>query len=150
MDTYNEQQIKAKDKTLFAALGVIIIVVIALAIVGFLFLKPEPDLYQGKADATQVRISGKLPGRVAEIYVKEGQQVKAGDTLVRIHSTIVDAQLAQAQAMEQSAASQNKKIDAGTRKQIVNSAHDIWKQPLAAQGITKKTYERLQNLFTQG
>lgn len=150
MDTYNEQQIKAKDKTLFAALGVIIIVVIALAIVGFLFLKPEPDLYQGQADATQVRISGKLPGRVAEIYVKEGQQVKAGDTLVRIHSTIVDAQLAQAQAMEQSAASQNKKIDAGTRKQIVNSAHDIWQQALAAQGITKKTYERLQNLFTQG
>lgn len=149
MNTPDEQQIKAKEKTLLIALGSIVLFVLILAIVGFLFLKPEADIYQGQADATQIRISGKLPGRIAEFYVVEGQAVKTGDTLVRIHSPLVDAQLMEAQAMEQSVSSQNKKIDAGTRKQIVNAAHDLWQQALAAQGIAKKTYDRLQNLYTQ-
>lgn len=149
MDTPDEQQIKAKEKALLTAMAIIISVTIILAIVGFLLLKPAPDYYQGQADATQVRISGKLPGRVAEFYVVEGQKVKAGDTLVRIQSPLVDAQMMQAQAMEQSAASQNQKIDGGTRKQIVNAAHDIWQQAVAAEVITKKTYDRLENLYAE-
>ena len=80
-----------KDKLLILTLIAIIIVVAAIAVGGFLFLKPAPDTIQGQGEATEVRVSGKLPGRILEIYVEEGQHVKTGDTLVHIKSTLADA-----------------------------------------------------------
>lgn len=146
----NTIEIKSKDKSLIVALAIIIIVVICLGIVGFVFIRPAPDDIQGQADATAVRVSGKLPGRVAEFYVEEGQQVKKGDTLVRIHSSLVDAKLMQAEAMQSVATAQNQKVDAGTRIQIKNAAYDLWQQAIAAETITRKTFERMESLFKQG
>ena len=139
--------VSAKDRMLILTIVIILLILAAMAIVGFLFIKPGPDTVQGQADATEIRISGKLPGRVTEIFVEEGQRVKEGDTLVRIHSTLAEAKLYQAEAMENAASATNRKVDAGTRSQIINGAHDIWRQAQAATGITKKTYERMQNLL---
>ena len=139
-----------KERTLVATILIIILIIAALAVVGFLTIHQGPDTIQGQADATEIRISGKLPGRVAEIYVEEGQEVKAGDTLVRIHSSLVEARMAQAEAMESAARASDRKVDSGTRKQIVESAHDLWVQAQAALSISKKTYERLENLYNEG
>ncbi len=139
-----------KDRMLIFTIIVVLMVIAALAILGFLFIRQGPDTVQGMADATEIRISGKLPGRVAEIFVEEGTKVKAGDTLVRIHSSLADARLGQAEAMENAASAANRKVDAGTRSQIIAGARDIWMQAQAASGITKKTYERMQNLFEKG
>ena len=135
-----------KDRMLIFTIITILVILAALAIFGFLCIKQGPDTVQGQADATELRISGKLPGRVAEIFVEEGQHVKQGDTLVRIHSTLVDARLDQAEAMENAASATNRKVDAGTRSQIIAGAHDIWRQAQAATGIAKKAYQRMQNL----
>lgn len=142
--------VSAKDRMLILTIVIILLILAAMAIVGFLCIKQGPDTVQGQAEATEIRISGKLPGRVAEIFVEEGQAVKEGDTLVRIHSSLVDARLDQAEAMENAASATNRKVDAGTRSQIIKGAHDIWMQAKAASGITKKTYERMQNLYEKG
>lgn len=134
----NPEAVSKKDRMLILTIIIVLLVIAALAICGFLFIKQGPDTVQGQADATELRISGKLPGRVAEIFVEEGQKVKAGDTLVRIHSTLVDARLGQAQAMEQAASAANKKVDAGTRQQIISGARDLWIQAQAASGIAKR------------
>lgn len=138
-----------KDSSLLVTLAIVVVAVALIALVGFLFLKPAPEVVEGQADATSVRISGKLPGRVMEIYVEEGQDVKAGDTLIHIHSSLADAKLYQAEAMKNATAAQNKKIDAGTRKQIVQSAYDLWQQAVAARTIAEKTYNRMESLFKQ-
>ncbi len=111
---------------------------------------PEPQIIQGQAEATQVRVSGKLPGRVVEFMVEEGQHVLAGDTLVHIHSSLVEAKLSQAEAMETVAKAQNKKVDSGTRVELLNSAYDMWQQAQAGLTIAKKTYERMQSLYKKG
>ncbi|MDE6340440.1 MAG: biotin/lipoyl-binding protein, partial [Muribaculaceae bacterium] len=139
-----------KDKALILTVVLIIFILAALAIVGFICLKPGPDTVQGQGEATEIRVSGKLPGRVEEIYVEEGQHVKAGDTLVRIVSTLVEAKLEQAKAMESAAQAANAKVDAGTRPQIVQAAKELWVQAQAASGITKKTFDRMQTLFEKG
>lgn len=141
---------KKENKSLMGAFGIIIVVVALLAIVGFLFLKKPAEIIEGQADATAVRISGKLPGRVVKLYVQEGDNVKAGDTLVHIHSSLVDAKMEQARGMEVAANAMNQKVDAGTRVQIIQSAHDMWQQAEAAVGITKKTYDRMQTLYSEG
>lgn len=111
----------------------------------------RPDnMLEGQVEGTTVRISGKLPGRVMEFYAHEGDTVHAGDTLVRIHSALFEAQLMQAEAMQDVARQQNRKIDGGTRRQIVQGAYDLWQQAKAAEGITRKTYERLQRLYEEG
>ncbi len=143
-------QVSKKDRMLLITILVIVLIVAALAIVGFLCIKQGPDTVQGQGEATEVRISGKMPGRVAEIFVKEGDHVKAGDTLVHIHSTLVEARMNQAKAMETAASAANRKVDAGTRTQIISAARDLWTQAQAAAGITEKTYTRLQNLYAKG
>lgn len=148
--TADPVEVTAKDRSLILAVIVIFAVVVGLAIVGFLCIKQGPDTVQGQADATEVRISGKLPGRVVDLYVEEGQHVKAGDTLVHIHSSLAEAKLEQARAMEEVATANNRKVDAGTRSQIINTARDMWMQAKAASGITRKTYERMENLFGKG
>lgn len=143
----NTAPIRKKDGSLLSALAIIIVVAIVLALVGFLFLTPPAEVVEGQAEATSVRISGKLPGRVMEFYVHEGQQVKAGDTLVHIHSSLAEAKLLQAEAMANVAAAQNQKAERGTRSQIVQGAYDLWQQAIAARNITKKTYDRMSALY---
>ena len=148
---YNSpESVTAKDRMLILTIVVVILILAALAIIGFLCIKPGPDTVQGQADATELRISGKLPGRVEEIYVEEGDRVKQGDTLVRIHSTLVEARLGQAEAMESAASATNAGVDAGTRPQLIQAAYEVWQQAIAAKGIAQKTYDRMQNLYEKG
>lgn len=143
-------EVKKKERTLFIGLAIVVIIMICLCIAGLFLINPPDETVQGQVEATHVRVSGKLPGRVVAFYVEEGQKVKKGDTLAYIHSSTVDAKLYQAQAMEEAASAQNRKAEAGTRSQLVNSAHDVWQQAVAAESIRKKTYERMESLFKQG
>jgi len=143
-------QVTAKDKSLMVTIVIVLVLVAALAIVGFLCIKPGPDTVQGQGEASEIRISGKLPGRVAELFVEEGQYVHAGDTLVRIHSAIVDARMEQAMAMEDAARATERKVDAGARSQVISGAKDLLNQASAAAGIAKKTYQRMENLYAKG
>lgn len=146
----NSPEFKKRDRALVAAFGIIIAVTLVLALLGFLFLRPETDLLQGQADATSVKVSGKLTGRVAEFYVEEGQRVAKGDTLVRIHSSLIEAKMSQAEAMQDVAEQQNRKVDNGAREQIKAAAYQLWQQAIAAENITRKTFERMESLYKQG
>ena len=139
-----------RERSLVVGLIALIVIIVVLALIGLFLLKPEPQIIQGQAEATQVRVSGKLPGRVVEFMVEEGQHVLAGDTLVHIHSSLVEAKLSQAEAMETVAKAQNKKVDSGTRVELLNSAYDMWQQAQAGLTIAKKTYERMQSLYKKG
>ncbi len=141
---------KKANRSLMISLGGVVIVLAVMAILGFLFINKPAEILEGQAEATSVRVSGKLPGRVMEFYVREGDTVHKGDTLVHIHSSLADAKLQQARAAETAAQALDKKVDAGTRSQIIQSAHDVWQQAEAAVGIAKKTYDRMQNLYAQG
>lgn len=139
-----------ENKALLVAMSCVVLGVIALAIIGFVFLGHPDEIVEGQADATSVRISGKLPGRVVELYVHEGDFVRKGDTLVHIHSSLAEAKLMQAEGMETAARAQDNKVDAGTRSQIIQAAEDMVAQAQAAVGIAEKTYRRMENLFKEG
>lgn len=108
-----QKQVGKRERELVIAILLVVAATAVLAVIGFLRIKPAPDTVQGQADAEEIRISGKLPGRVVDLYVEEGQYVHAGDTLVHIHSSVMDAKLEQATAMQQAAAATNDKVDAG-------------------------------------
>ncbi len=152
LNTVSEDKMTAtkKERGLFVAIATAVAVVILLAIIGFLSINKEQEIVQGEVDAGSVRVSGLMPGRVEKFYVSEGQQVHKGDTLAKIYSATVDAKLAQALAMQDAANAQQQKADAGTRKQTVTAALNLWKQAQASLEIHKRTYNRLQSLYSQG
>lgn len=136
--------------SILIALVAIVLFIVAFVLVGMLILRPAPQQWQGQVEATEVRVSGKVPGRVTQFYVKEGDKVKQGDTLVKIYSPEVDALMMQATAATKAAEAQNRKADAGARSQIITGAYEQWQTALAAEGIAEKTYTRVKNLYEKG
>lgn len=73
-------------------------VIAVVALVGFFLLRKGPEIVQGQAEVTEYRVSSKVPGRILEFRVKEGQSVQAGDTLAILEAPDVQAKLDQARA----------------------------------------------------
>lgn len=64
------------------------------------------NLAQGKIERDQISVVSKLPGRILEVYVQEGNQVKKGDTLALIDIPEVEAKKEQAAGAVKSAKAQ--------------------------------------------
>lgn len=146
----NQTAERKANRALLITMGAVVLVVAVIAIIGFLFMNRHDNIIEGQIEGTSVRVSGKLPGRIVEFYVEEGDTVAEGDTLVHIHSSLAEAQLTQALAMQDVARAQNRKVDAGARTQVIQAAADMVAQAQAAVEITKKTYERMENLYREG
>ena len=89
------------NKTISITFIVILIVTVVVSIIGMLLMSRQPMVLQGQIEATEIRISGKLPGRIDSFLVEEGEWVKAGDTLVVINSPTIEAKYRQVNALEQ-------------------------------------------------
>ena len=75
---------QSKRRSLIMAMLILVAVVAGMAIWGILHLKPSDTTVQGQADCEVVRISGKLAGRLVELYVKEVVPIAGGISIVGI------------------------------------------------------------------
>lgn len=128
----------------------ITVVVLIVGLIGYFTLEKDAEVIQGQVEVTEYRVSSKVPGRILAFYVKEGQQIQAGDTLVRLDAPDIDAKMEQAQGAESAAQAISDKAQNGTRKEQIQSAYQVWKQTEAAVAIAQKTYNRMKNLFDEG
>lgn len=138
---------KPMTKSLTWAFVIVMLTIGTLTAFGLLLMNKQPLVLQGQVEATEIRISGKLPGRIDTFFVEEGDWVRQGDTLVVINSPEVDAKYQQVNALEQIAVQQNKKIDAGTRRQIVATALQLWNKTQSDLALAKTTYQRILTLY---
>jgi len=141
---------KNKNKSLITALIVLVSVILTVSIIGIFILRPEPLMWQGEVEANEVRVSGKLPGRIERFLVEEGQYVNKGDTLVLLESPEIEAKLQQVIAVEEAAFAQKQKAMTGARKQQIEAAYEQWQRAEAGADIAKKTFERVSNLYEKG
>ena len=125
----------------------IIVLVLLVAIFGFLFWEPKPEYIQGEAEATEVRISGKVPGRIEIFRFNEGEQVSRGDTVAILDSPEVLAKYSQAEAAEAAAQALNEKAERGTRSEQIVMTYQTWQKAKAAAEVAKKTYDRILKLY---
>ena len=128
----------------------VLVVIGLVALTGFFLLTPPDDIIMGQAEANQVRISGKVPGRIEMYRFDEGDKVKAGDTLVYLNTPEVLAKLQQAEAVQKAAEAQNAKALKGARAQEIAGAYEMWQKAQAGLEIAKKSYTRVQNLYDKG
>lgn len=134
-------------KSLSIAFIVVLVIVVVFTATGMILMSHQPLVLQGQVEATEIRISGKLPGRIDTFLVREGDWVHQGDTLVVINSPTVEAKYRQVGALEQVAVEQNKKVDAGTRQQIIATAQQLWNKSKSDLTLAKTTYGRILTLY---
>lgn len=128
----------------------VLVAVGLVALAGFFLLTPPDEVIMGQAEATTIRISGKVPGRIASYRFNEGDQVKAGDTLVFLSTPEVQAKLMQVEAVKAAAEAQHAKAMKGARDQEVTTAYEMWQKAQAGLTIAKKSYDRVRNLYEKG
>lgn len=138
---------KISNKSISIAFIVILALTILISVIGMLLMGRQPMVLQGQVEATEIRISGKLLGRVDSFLVEEGDWVRAGDTLVVINSPLIEAKYRQVNALEQVAREQNKKVDSGTRRQITAAARQIWNKTKSDLALAEITYRRILALY---
>ena len=143
-------QTKSQHKNILLAIAGFVAVIIIVALIGFLALGREPDVKQGQVEVSEYRVSSKVPGRILEIRVKEGDYVKVGDTLAILDAPEVRAKMEQARSAENAAAALELKAQNGARKEQIQGAFSVLQQAKAGYEIAEKSYNRIQRLFDEG
>ena len=128
----------------------LLLVIAVVSFIGWIVLKPEPVMLQGQAEATEVRVSGKVPGRIDKFLATEGMTVKKGDTLVLLSSPELNAKLLQATSAEEAASAQNQKALKGARAEQIAGAYEMWQKAEVGVKLAEKTYNRVQNMYSEG
>ena len=134
----------------FIALAVLGIVIATVCVIGSITYGKTNEIMQGQMEVTEYRVSSKVPGRILEFRVKEGQMVKAGDTLAIIEAPEVKAKKAQAEAVKTAAVALNDKAEAGAREEQIQGAYELWQKAIVNRDIWEKSFKRVSNLFKEG
>lgn len=141
---------KSQNSNMLLAFLTLLGVITLVAVVGFFMLRKGPEVIQGQAEVTEYRVSSKVPGRILEFRVKEGERVEAGDTLAILEAPEVAAKMEQAQAAEAAAQAQSEKAIKGARHEQIQAAYEMWQKSKAGVELAEKSYKRVKNLVDQG
>lgn len=134
-------------KYLSIAFVAILAIVVLITIIGVLTAKKPPLTLQGEVEATEIRISGKLLGRIDSFLVREGDAVRRGEELVVINSPLVQAQYRKSEALHRVAKEENRKLDMGPRPQVVEAAYQLWLSAKSQADLAEKTHRRVSTLY---
>lgn len=129
--------------------SIITVVIVAVIIIGLNLPSPKETI-QGQAEATDYRLSSKIPARVLEIRVKKGDMVSKGDTLVLLDAPDIEAKLSQANAAYSAARAIEQKALNGAREEQIQGAYATWQKAIAGKDVAEKTYNRVNRLFESG
>ncbi|REC42847.1 HlyD family secretion protein [Chryseobacterium sp. 5_R23647] len=138
-------------KNYWAVFIPIIVLVIALI---YLFQNKSPESNKeaviGMVDAEFVDVSASLPGRVIELLVKEGDEVKEGEVVAQMKTSEIET--IQAQVSEAVTVAQNQldKINRGVEPEVLKSAENLQQIAKQQMDLMNKTYTRFQNLYSEG
>lgn len=141
---------KKQHKNIIITAACTTLVVAVVAVIGAMSIKQEPETIQGQVEVSEYRVSSKVPGRILEIRVKEGDYVNVGDTLAILDAPEVRAKMTQAQSAENAAAAMDEMANNGARQEQVRGAFAVLQQAKAGLEIAQKSYNRVQQLYDEG
>ena len=140
-------------KSSFIQVVSLIVLILLLGLIAFGLWKsyqPKQVELQGRVEAETIHVSTKVPSRIEEVYVHEGDKVKKGQELVRLFSPEVDAKKQQALASLQSALALQSTADRGSQQENIETLYANWQSLKAQQTLAQTTYQRGANLFKEG
>ncbi|PIE69608.1 MAG: hypothetical protein CSA21_01465 [Deltaproteobacteria bacterium] len=112
--------------------------------------QPKPQRLQGQIESQQYSISSKVAGRIAEVYVRKGDQLRKGQPVFALQSPELEAKIEQAEAGRLAAEALAEEAEIGARKQQIAAARNKWQTARAAAILAEKTFQRVENLYSDG
>ena len=112
--------------------------------------QPQTIELQGRVEAETIHISTKVPSRIEEFYVFEGQTIKKGQALVRFVSPELEAKKEQAQAALQSALAFQSTVNRGAQQENIETLYANWQAMKTQADLAATTYKRGETLYQQG
>lgn len=125
-------------------------VVILVAVIGYFTLGKDEDIIQGEVDVSEYRVACKLPGRITDIKVKEGDYVHKGQVLAVLSIPEMNAQENVAKAAAGATEALSDLVEEPNRQELITAAYNVYQQAITANDIAGKTYGRLLRLFNEG
>ena len=119
---------KSQNSNMLLAFLTLLGVIAIVAVVGFFMLRKGPEIIQGQAEVTEYRVSSKVPGRILEFRVKEGQQINAGDTLAILEAPDVVAKWNRRVPRKLPHKRRMKKAIKGARQEQIQAAYESGKK----------------------
>lgn len=104
----------------------------------------------GTIEATEVEVSSKLPGRLVQLLVKEGDQVQGGQVIARLDTSEFEAEVAQARAAVARTEAQLKELLAGSRVEEIKEARANLEQAEHNLKLARDEWDRFDALFKEG
>lgn len=111
---------------------------------------PAPVPLQGQVEARTIEVAPKIPGRIDEVLVKEGDTVQAGAVMVRIGIPEIAAKLDQVTAQQAAADAKARLVEEGTREEKIREARSVYESASGSLKLARKTYERVSALYKDG
>lgn len=141
------QETMKKRSNITIIFAIVLLVVIGAVVIVGVSQPTTVETIQGEVEMSTYRVSSKVPGRVCEIRVEEGDAVRKGDTLLILEAPDVMAKYNQASAALSAARAVESKALSGARSEQVNAAYEMWQQARAGYNVAKKTYDRVAKLY---
>lgn len=129
------------------------IVILAAALIYLLKDKSADvpkDAVIGMVDAEFVDVSASLPGRVLDIPVKEGDEVKEDQIVARMKTSEIETIQSQVADAVEIARNQMDKVNRGVEPEVLASAKNLQQIAQQQMDLMSKTYSRFQNLYSEG
>jgi len=109
--------------------------------------KEQPNSLEGKAQKEVISFAPKVTGRILNIYIKEGQTVKKGDTLALLDVPEVSAKIAQAQGAVNAASAQEQMARNGATSDQLKQLQAKYNGLKEQYEFAKKSFERASNMY---
>jgi HlyD family secretion protein len=132
---------------------ILVLLVIVAAVAGFFYFKNHhtQDLNRirvsGNIEITDVQVGFKIPGRVEERPVAEGQMIKAGQVVARLDDKDLKQEIAQRQAQVATAQSVLTELKAGSRPEEIAQAEAALEIAQADGDRIRLEFQRQKRLY---
>ncbi|MEG0342767.1 HlyD family secretion protein [Acinetobacter sp. TY2] len=147
------QNTHAEKPSKYKILLLCILILVALGFIAFgLWKSYQPQIIdvQGRVEAETLHVSTKIPSRIEEIFVHDGQAIEKGQLLVTLSSPEIETKKQQALATLQSALALQSTVERGSQQENIDTLYANWQSLKAQENLAQTTYQRGQNLYTQG
>jgi HlyD family secretion protein len=126
------------------------VAIVLIAAAWWFFPDPDKELIHGDIEVREIRVASKIPGRVINLPVTEGDMVEAGQLLFELSSPELDSKLEQAEAAEDASKAQEDEAKAGLRREQIEIARLDMQRATTERDLTNATLKRMQNLYADG
>jgi len=124
--------------------------IILLLTITCIFVSCGPEkitALRGKVKYETLSVTTKIPGRIVQLFVTEGQKVQQGDTLAIINVPEVDAKLAQVAGAIKAAKAQLLMAHNGATNEQIAQIEGKLDATNAQLNFAKESFSRVQNMF---